>query len=356
MLAAQSGLVWLAGIPVIFAVLGGYPVDVRVTAVGFLLIYAPLYLAVRYLSALNQGEGRMGVFNVARLLIPSVYGATLLALLLLGIVGVRVFAGAYAAAWIPALLALLGMSSSETRRGALRPRVDWGTAKLSWSIGRRTYFGSLAPVDTLQLDVLLTTAFLGAREAGLYFVATSAAAVVRTWGTTLGALSLPRVAAASSRDEALRVMSLFVRLTVLLSGLFAAILFAFAGPLLALVYGQAYVSAQVLVRILAAGMLAASLRYVLGDGLRGLGRHSLATRAEALGWLVGGVALAVLLPLWGVTGVAAAVSVSYITTLVVMLGFSKRLGAHPARMLVPTRSDFSSGRAVLRAASNGRER
>ncbi len=161
-------------------------------------MYAPLHLAVRYLSALNQGEGRIGVLNAARLLIPSVYGATLLALLLLGYVSVRVFAATYAASWVVGLVVLLVMSSRETRRGALRPRLQWDTVRQSWSVGRKAYFGTLAPVDTLQLDVLLTTALLGAQEAGLYFVATSAAVVVRVWGTTFGVLALPRVAGASS--------------------------------------------------------------------------------------------------------------------------------------------------------------
>ncbi len=312
---------------------------------------------MRYLSALDQGAGRMGVFNVARLLIPSVYGGTLLALLLLGVAGVRVFAAAYAgSSALIALVTLLAMSTSETRKGALHPRFDWEMARLSWSIGRQAYFGSLAPVDTLQLERMLTTALLGAQEAGLYFVATSAAAVVRAWGTTFGALSLPRVAGAASRNEALGVMSLFVRLTVVLSGLSAAVLLAFAGPLLTLVYGEDYAPAATLVRILAAGMLAASLRYVLGDGLRGMGHPALATRAEMLGWLGGAVALLVFLPLWGVNGVAVAVSVSFITTLLVMLGFAQRLGAHPARMLVPSRSDFSRGRAMLRGTPKSRER
>jgi O-antigen/teichoic acid export membrane protein len=135
--------------------------------------------------------------------------------------------------------------------------------------------------------VLLTTALLGAQEAGLYFVATSAAALVRTWGTTIGVVALPRVAAATSKGEAVTLMSHFVRMTVIMSGAFAVLLILFARPLLVLVYGEAYGPAQTLVRILAVGMLAASLRYVLGDGLRGLGSHALATRAEVVGWLVG---------------------------------------------------------------------
>ena len=350
----QSLVLYLVGFPLILTVLGSYSTYVRGSALGFLVVYAPLYLLVRYLIALNQGEGRMGVFNLARVLIPSAYAALLVALLLLGVVGVRVFAGAYGVSWVVAATFILLASSSDIRSGTLRPRVDLAMAKSAWSVGYRTYFGSLGPVDNLQLDVLLTTALLGASEAGLYFVATSATALVRTWGTTLGALSLPRVAAAGTRQEALAAMSLFVRGTIVLSGMFALVLFVFAGPLLRLVYGEAYVPAAVLIRILAVGMLAASVRYVLGDGLRGLGRHTRATQAEMLGWLAGGLALLVLLPQWGIKGVAVAVSVSYVTTLVVVLGFAIRLGAHPARLLMPTLKDITNLRAVLRSAARGR--
>ncbi len=82
----QSLVLYLVGFPLILTVLGSYSTYVRGSALGFLVVYAPLYLLVRYLIALNQGEGRMGVFNLARVLIPSAYAALLVALLLLGMV------------------------------------------------------------------------------------------------------------------------------------------------------------------------------------------------------------------------------------------------------------------------------
>ena len=334
----------------IIVALGGYDAHTRATAVGLLVMYAPLYLGVRYLMALNQGAGRMGAYNVARLLIPVTNTVALLALLVVDMVSVRAFAAAYATSFLVGLLALFGVSTRDVRSGALSPRSDRSTAKTAWSVGYRTYVGSLAPIDTLQLDVLLTTSFLGATEAGLYYVATSACALVRVWGTTLGALSLPRVASAKSRAEALAWAELFSRLTVVCSGLVALIALLFARPLLGLVYGDDYTPATTLVRILAVGMLAASLRYVLGDGLRGLGKHAGATRAEMSGWLAGGVALAVFLPLWGVIGVAIAVSVSYGVTLLAMLQSATRAGMSAYRLLVPGRTDFARAWSVLAAA------
>ena len=292
------------------------------------------------MSCLNQGAGRLGLFNGARLLVPVLYAGTLVGLVLTDTIGVRPFAVAYVGSWAVALVVLLLSSERRLRRGVARPRVDVATVKLSWAVGHRAYLGSLAPVDSLQLDVLATTAVLGAREAGLYYVGTSVGALVRAWGTTLGALALPRVAAATSRGVALSLLGLYARGTLLLSGAFAVVVFVFADRLLVLVYGEQFAAAAPLVRILAVGMLAASLRYVIGDGLRGLGAHAQATRAEMGGWVVGGVAIVVLLPLWGVNGVALAVSISYVSTLAAMLWLCARAGAKPATLLVVRLADL----------------
>ena len=348
LVAVQSALQYAVGLPVILAALAAYSSQIRTMALLFLVVYAPLYLLVRYLAALTLGEGRIGVFNVARILMACSYTTGLLALFVIGVVGVGAFAAAYLASWLVMLVILLAFSSGAVRSAVIRPRADLETVRSAWSVGYRAFLGSLAPVDSLQLDVLLTTAVLGPLDAGLYFVATSAGAVVRVWGTTLGALSLPRTAAATSKEAALLTMSLYVRVTMAISGVFAVTLFIFAGPLLRLVYGEEYVPAETLVRILVVGMLAASLRYVLGDGLRGLGAYARATHAEMLGWVMGGVALVVLLPRWGVNGVAVAVSISYVGTLFVMLGFAMRLGARWSRLLVPTVADVTHAGAVFR--------
>jgi hypothetical protein len=53
---------------------------------------------------------------------------------------------------------------------------------------------------------------------------------------------------------------------------------------------------------------------------------SQATRAESLGWIVGGVALAALVSKSGVIGVATAVSLSYAVTFIIVSMYAKRPG------------------------------
>jgi O-antigen/teichoic acid export membrane protein len=350
LLAVQCLGLYVVGVAVILLALSGYSPSTRATAIGFLLVYAPLYLAVRYLMALNQGAGRMGVYNLGRLVIPVTNTVTVLVLLAADEVSVPTFAAAYAGSFLVGLVVVFAVSKPGVRAGALAPHLDRSTTRAAWSVGFRTFLGSLAPIDTLQLDLLLVTSILGATDSGLYYVATSAGALVRAWGTTLGALSLPRVASSTTRQESLAWAELFSRVTVVCSGLVALVALLFARPLLDIVYGDDYTPAATLVRILAVGMLAASLRYVLGDGLRGLGRHSAATRAEVTGWISGGVALALFLPLWGVTGIALAVTVAYVFTFIAMLQSARGVGMRLHQVLVPGRSDLVRVRSALGSA------
>ena len=144
------------------------------------------------------------------------------------------------------------------------------------------------------------------------------------------------------------------RITMLLSGCCAGAILMFAGPLIALVYGPDFAAAESLVRILAVAGLFASLRYVLGDGLRGLGQHRGATRAEVVGYLAGGLALLACVPLWGTTGIALAVTASYGATFVAVLLLTVRAGMRPSAALLPGRGDLETGLKVLRSLGRNR--
>ena len=165
---AQWLLICLVGVPVILAVLDDYSLATQQTAVIYLFTYGPLYTCVRYLLALNQGAGRFAVYNMSRILVPGLTALLLLVLVLCGVTSVRMFALAFVAPWLIALIALLRLSPPAVRWAVFRPRVDWTVANMAWSIGSRAYFGSLALVDTLQIDVLLATWLMGrARQASI---------------------------------------------------------------------------------------------------------------------------------------------------------------------------------------------
>jgi O-antigen/teichoic acid export membrane protein len=222
-----------------------------------------------------------------------------------------------------------------------RPRLDLALARRGFGYGIRGHLGNLTPVDTMRLDVLAVTAMLGTRDAGLYAVAAAAAVVVRTHATALGMVAMPSVAGRADRAGQHRVLASFARLTLATSLTAAAAVWLLAGPLVRLVYGREFAPAVPALRILVLGIVAASLRQVVGDGLRGLGAPLGATLAELASWVVGLAGLLVLIPLAGLNGAALAVSLSYLAALILVLALARRAGLRLRELLVVTPGDLA---------------
>ena len=104
-----------------------------------------------------------------------------------------------------------------------------------------------------------------------------------------------------------------------LSLLIVVPLFALAGWIIPLLFGDAFEDAVVISYLILPGTVFLSVRRVLAEGLRGLGHPGIGTVAEivALGWLV--VALSVCIPLFGVRGAAIAMTTAYAASLGVTL-------------------------------------
>jgi enterobacterial common antigen flippase len=339
----------LGSLAINLALGGGHDRRLVTMALLFLLCHLPLYLLERYLTAVTQGTGDFRWFNLIRLSTPVGQGAGLLALVVLDNVTVAAVAASILGAnLLAAAVAVLACRRLLRRSGRPRPRPDLALARESIAYGVRGHLGNLTPVDTMRLDLLVVTAVLGTVDAGLYSVAASAAVIVRTHATALGMVVMPAVAAGRDRAGQHQVLASFTRLTLLLSVAAAVVVWVFARPLVAAVYGQAFVPAIPALRILVLGIVAASLRQVVGDGLRGLGKPLGATVSEMASWVVGAAALVVLVPLAGLTGAALAVSLSYVAALALVLGFARRAGLSLRELLAVRPGDLAGLRRLVR--------
>ena len=150
----------------------------------------------------------------------------------------------------------------------------------------------------MQLDLAVVIALLGAHQAGLYAVAVSAAMVVRAQGTTFGMVAFPTVAGGATHEAPASGAAIF-RLSLLLNLLTACVIAGGASVLVPLIYGHPFAPATPIVEVLVFGMVAASLRQVLGDCLRGLGDPLAGTVAEIASWAVALSGLAALVPVYG---------------------------------------------------------
>jgi O-antigen/teichoic acid export membrane protein len=345
----QSIILSLLGIPVILFVLHPYPALIPI-ALTFLVSYLPLNLLTRYLNSINQGLGRFRNFNYVRLTVQTVYLAGILGLFVLGknqlvwAVGVILLSNAVA------LVVALRLMTRTTEL-----KFDASLVRDTFSYGLRGHLGNLTPVDSMQLDLMLVVSALGPRNAGLYAIAVSSSGVVRQQGTALGTVALPNVAAASAGPSRAEAASRIFRLGLLMHVATALIVVLGAGVLIPAVYGTEFAPAVPVVRILVVGMVAASLRQVLGDGLRGYGRPLTGSLIEVGNWLIAVIALAIFVPLLGIVGAALAVSLSYAAALSFAVVATLRLGVSFRQLFWPRWEDVLFAFDIFRqVASLGR--
>jgi O-antigen/teichoic acid export membrane protein len=118
----------------------------------------------------------------------------------------------------------------------------------------------------------------------------------------------------------------FIWATVALSVVVVIPLIVTVGWLVRFLFGQEFSEAVLIARILLAGMVFASARRVLSDGLKGRGYPAAGTLAEVAAGLWLALALGAMVPLWGAQGAAIALSSSYVVSLVALLILAARRG------------------------------
>jgi O-antigen/teichoic acid export membrane protein len=348
--AVQTLIVVAAGVPAVLLALHGKPRHAATLAAVFLVCYVPMNLYTRYVNAVNQARPRLSWFNAVRMSVPFTYLVFVVGLLVSGRLTLRNTVAATAGSNLLAT-GLAWWSTRSMGGGAADDGTVDGTVAVGRTVlryGLRSHIGNLTPIDSMQLDLLLVTLLLSPRQAGLYTVAASAAAVIRVQGTALGLVGLPAVAREERPAEARRIAASLVRSTLLV-GLVSAALIALAAPLLIrVIYGAPYVPATGVVRLLVFGIVLASVRQVAGDCLRGLGRPGAASVAEVSSWAVGAPLALVAIPTLGSMGAALAVIGSYGAALAVCLHYLRVEGAGWADLLVLRGDDVRFVTEVVR--------
>ncbi|MFY9469911.1 MAG: oligosaccharide flippase family protein [Solirubrobacterales bacterium] len=334
------------GLPIVALVMSKYD-GYGVLAIAYFSGFIPLNLFTRYMIAIHQGSQDFRKFNLVRIALTASYAVALVVLFVAGVNQVKWVAAALLASnVVAALVVVRGLDL----KGAVHQKFNRAKARATFSYGMRAHIGNLTPIDSMQLDIALVVLFLGAREAGLYAVGIAAAGAIRTGGTAIGIVALPSVAAEPDHQRRAETIGLFFRGALVVVSLTALVAFLAAHKLVPLIYGDEFSGAIPVVQILVLGIVAAALRQVLGDCLRGAGMPMSGTVAEVASWLVAVVALATLVPLFGAVGAAWAVSASYVAALLILMAIAHSNGIAWRTLLIPGHQDRDVFRQVVRYA------
>jgi O-antigen/teichoic acid export membrane protein len=305
---------------VLLFVLRGQAASIRIA--GFITLLAiPASLASQYGLAIIQGKGRFATFNVLRLSQVAPYVTGVLALFLLNSHSVLPVAIVWTLGYLAAGMTALAVGLALTWDA--HESVDSDDLVRMIRFGLKGFLGGVLPIETLPLDQMVVALFLTKDALGLYVVALAFINLPRFISQSVGMVAYPVIAGQQMNAKtARRSLWAFFWLTVLAAVVTVVPLWLAAGWLVPFFFGAEFGSAVAVTRILLLGALFAAVRRILGDGLRGRGYAAAGTVAEVASWFWLAPALAILVPLWGLNGVAAALSGSYAVSLGVLLALA----------------------------------
>jgi O-antigen/teichoic acid export membrane protein/O-antigen ligase len=312
----QLGSAFVLQVVALVVLVQGDPQKVKVAAVVTLFLPAGVLMLDTGLAIL-QGQHRFTWFNVLRI----VPGAAYVVLVALAFVTIGVHLVVVTFLWVGTmfvggLLALVvGLRSLPSELGPEPgpPRPEMVR------FGFRAMLGTVSPVDAVRLDQLVVGLFLAPMQLGFYVVAQAFTQLPRVVAASVGMVAYPQVAARSERDARKHAMWRFFGLGVLLSGLVVLGLEVLTPTLLPFFFEAKYDPAVPIAQILLIGTLFMAARRVLSDGVNGLGHPGLGTIAEVASWLFIIPGIAVLLPLYGAKGVAAALTIAWAASLALLI-------------------------------------
>ena len=301
------------------------------------------------------GRGRIAAYSAVRL----VRRLTLLGLLVSTALVTRLDLAAALVLNLGSLGATLAAIAWAARRdGLLGGRPSTALLGEELRFGGRAVVGTLAERLQFRADAFIVNALAGVRATGIYSVTSGLAETLWYIPNALGVVMFSR--AVDPKADAGRTAAVLTRTTLAVS-LVLAVPAALLGPrFVRFVYGASFADAGVALRLIIPGVVAYSVVAILSRYLTGRGRPGTGTLILLLGLGTNIAANLVLVPAYGINGAAAASSLSYgLTAVVIVVVFLRVSGRGPVETLVVRRSDLAAAGAVLaavarRASARGR--
>ena len=277
----------------------------------------PASLLTTYMNALFQGVKRFDLFGLLRFLSASILLFSVLIGYLLGLHGAQSIIVLMVI--LQYLLAIIAFIWSAIHILKLDRAWKFREIKSLLRYGLKAYVSSLSWITNARIDQFAMSFTVPLGQLGIYAVAVSYAGVLYPILGSFANVLFPHIAGTdytSAKKKIWRVLAI----ALLTGAIGATVLAIFIPKLIPLLFGPEFHQAVYPAFVLLAGTIVLGGNYVLGDGLRGLGKPLIPSIAEAVGLFVTLIGLSVLLSRFGIMGAAWTSLISYSTVFLVLAG------------------------------------
>jgi O-antigen/teichoic acid export membrane protein len=217
-----------------------------------------------------------------------------------------------------------------------------------WAYGRRciqygwkAHLSNILAFVNYRADVFLVNFFLNPALVGIYFVAVQIAERLWLPSKVLGTVLLPRMAESHAKGGTSDLTPIMSRLILWMTAIICIIVALVAGPVIRLLFGEAYVDALPPLLWLLPGIALASSSKIVANDFAARGRPEWNSMLSVAILFINIVANVILIPRYGINGAAIATTISYtFNMLVKTLIYSRVSGSPWHAQVIPRREDF----------------
>lgn len=317
LLATSVGVVLVILLFLVGAVTWLLP-NVPIWLLSLMIICFPSELLRSFCYAILQGIQKIVIVN--RLVLW--HGIITLFLTLVLVWGANLGLSGAAAAYVLASWLSLFLATKRLRHegGKFRPTWNIPILRQMLGMGLKGYVGNVLQFYNYRLDNFIVNSYLGASDVGIYSISVRMAELLWRFPDAVSFVILPK-AAATDKQVMNRFTPRIFRLTLVITTLGAFFLALIGKPFIQLVYSSLFLSAFAPMLWLLPGVVLLGAAKVLTNEIAGRGypHYNSVNSGLALVLTIGFDLL--LIPRWGVTGAAAASSISYAATFVLAILF-----------------------------------
>mgnify|MGYP002777204152 CR=1 FL=1 len=322
--------------------LSQYSPTVIQIAQGF-MVTAPLALWSLTLTAMLEAQGEFAIANHTRYLLPL---STLVLL-----------AGLAAFHWLTPLSAGLAYILPSIPVTFYLMYCLWQRLHPTWQAigqscqrllgyGIRSYGVDLMGTLSQQIGQVLVVGLLSPASMGMYTVALSLSRMLNVFQSSIVTVLLPK-AAARPIPEVIALTGRAARVSMTFTLLIAGGVMLLGPFLLHLLYGNEFVGAVQVLRILVIEVVLSSTVWVLAQAFMAAGRPGIVTLLQGVGLGLSIPLMLVLIPPYGLEGAGIALLISTIARLIfILLNFPMVLKVPPPSLIM-TQQDYALMRSML---------
>jgi O-antigen/teichoic acid export membrane protein len=338
LVGALSAVLIGIGLIVLPFALENHSAQVQTIAMYFLCAYLPTYFTSLFFSGLFQGNLQITTWNMLRSLVPVTYLVGICVLGLVGVTGVAEFAIAYIGGQLVAGGAAVFIA---VRRGWASWHVKPGVIRSLIAYGIKVHVGEVLASLRQRVDQAVIAYSLPAADLGLYAVALTVANAPLILVFTLANVAFPKISQQTTDAGKLEVFGRYLRFSLAVAGGVIVVLWVLIPPLLPWAFGRPFAPAVPIANILLIGTLPFAAKLLFQQALKAWDRSLVVGRAEIVGLAVAVIAITILMPVFGLPGVAWSLVLSQCAA-AAMMGYSvhRELRLPVLKLFVPTAQDW----------------